>query len=115
MMAKKYIGNTINLIDWDIVIENLSKIKGEFRGYETPYERETSLESTELEYDYLRNPDNEIEPLVIDLVDDFSTFKRLGDKRNKFYQKKNYDIENIEFLDPKENGTNNPTEPKKLI
>jgi len=76
MMAKKYIGNTINLIDWDIVIENLSKIKGEFRGYETPYERETSLESTELEYDYLRSPDNEIEQTYSKIQDviEFYTF-----------------------------------------
>lgn len=41
-----------------------------------------------------RQEDRLLVPLIIDIIDDFSIFSRQGDKRKKFYQKNDYDIEN---------------------
>ena len=42
-----------------------------------------------------RQEDRLLVPLIIDIIDDFSIFSRQGDKRKKFYEKNDYNIENI--------------------
>ena len=41
-MAKKYITNTGDIVDWDDIIVSLANARGDVRGFETPYENETS-------------------------------------------------------------------------
>jgi superfamily II DNA or RNA helicase len=43
-------------------------------------------------------------PLVVDIIDCFSTFERQGDKRLKFYKKNKYDIETINLTPYQENN-----------
>ena len=65
-MAKKYITNTGDLVDWNELITSLSNIEGRVYGYVTEYEYESTLErideqgNNNLEYDYLRDPKGEI-------------------------------------------------------
>ena len=65
-MAKKYITNTGDIVDWDDVISSLDNARGDVRGFITPYENETSKSriadkgQESLEYDYLRDPQSEI-------------------------------------------------------
>jgi superfamily II DNA or RNA helicase len=37
--------------------------------------------------------DRKYQPMVIDIIDDFSIFERQGDKRKRYYQKQKYEIE----------------------
>ena len=43
----------------------------------------------------MRKEDRKVVPLVIDFVDKFSLFGRQAEKRKKFYEKNNYEIETI--------------------
>jgi superfamily II DNA or RNA helicase len=44
-----------------------------------------------------KKEDRDKVPLIIDMIDDFSVFSRQGDKRKKFYQKNDYEIENVKI------------------
>ena len=44
-----------------------------------------------------KKEDREKVPLIIDIIDDFSVFSRQGDKRKKFYQKNDYEIEIVKI------------------
>lgn len=65
-MAKKYITNTGDIVDWDEFIVSLENVEGRKYGYVTEYEYESTLErideqgNNNLEYDYLRDPQGEI-------------------------------------------------------
>jgi|SRR6056300_109756 hypothetical protein len=67
-MAKKYITNTENVVDWDEIISLLNKSEGSIYGdltksddyfYPTTLERVDDTKNP-LEYDYLRDPNHEI-------------------------------------------------------
>ena len=45
-----------------------------------------------------KKEDRVVVPLIIDIIDDFSVFSRQGEKRRKFYQKNDYDIEKINLI-----------------
>ena len=83
-MAKKYITNTGDIVDWDDIIVSLANARGDVRGFETPYENETSKSriakegEESLEYDYLRNPENEITRAFADNPEslEFTTYIR---------------------------------------
>ncbi len=44
-----------------------------------------------------KKEDRDKVPLIIDMIDDFSVFSRQGDKRKKFYQKNDYEIEIVKI------------------
>jgi superfamily II DNA or RNA helicase len=44
-----------------------------------------------------RQKHENIDPLIIDIVDDFSIFENQGRKRLKVYEKKNYDVQDIKY------------------
>ena len=46
----------------------------------------------------LRKKEYDVEPLVVDLVDNFSAFVNQGKKRMTFYKKKKYEVK-TEFID----------------
>jgi len=46
----------------------------------------------------LRKKVYDIEPLVVDFTDNFSAFSNQGKKRETFYKKKKYKVENIIYI-----------------
>jgi len=66
-MAKKYITNTGDIVDWNKIISDLDNCVGSVYGYESDYEYDTTKQRIEsggeqsLEYDYLRDPQGEIQ------------------------------------------------------
>jgi hypothetical protein len=56
-----YVGNCSSVIDWNSIVKELDLYEGTFRGFETPYEKQVTIDlvnkKEHLEYDYLRDND----------------------------------------------------------